>query len=253
MYLTRVFAGSCLLLMRKMRRFHAGPHRGGRTLSRMVLNRAKTEHTEQESSSEPSLPVFVDASGRRARNLRRTGYGLAACAATYMVVLGMSLMGATPFAPGAILPGDIAAPAAPEPRSPERTPLTPPDGPSVAAGPSDLIVPQLTTPGPPLVPPLLRNPPSSAPAPPDTPGPQAPTTQAPLSPEQPTATDAPPAPAPGTGSTPASPPPAPPAPEPPAPAPPPAPQPTGPATSPAAPPGAVAEPPPPDPSVAEVP
>lgn len=144
-----------------------------RALNRMVLNRAKTGHTGQGSPSDPSLPVFVDASGRRARNLRRTGYGLAACAATYMAVLGLSLMGATPFAPGAILPGDIAAPAAPEPRTPGRTPLAPPDGPSVAVGPSTLIVPQLTAPGPPLAPPLVPgSPPNSAPAPPDTPEPR---------------------------------------------------------------------------------
>ncbi|MEU0167379.1 hypothetical protein ABZ214_18225 [Streptomyces iakyrus] len=103
--------------------------------------------------------MFVDASGRRARYLRRTGYGLAAGAATYMAVLGLSLMGATPFAPGAILPGDIAAPAAPGPRTPDRAPPAP-GGPPASdrlepAGPSNLLIPQFTAPGPPVAPPLV--------------------------------------------------------------------------------------------------
>lgn len=60
--------------------------------------------------------MFVDSSGRRARLLRRTGYGLAGLAAAYMAVLGLSLMGATPFAPRTILPlpEDSPAPAAPK-------------------------------------------------------------------------------------------------------------------------------------------
>ncbi len=49
-------------------------------------------------------PVFVDASGRRARLLRRAGYGAAGLAAGYLSVLALSLMGATPFAPEALLP-----------------------------------------------------------------------------------------------------------------------------------------------------
>ncbi|WP_268219446.1 hypothetical protein [Streptomyces sp. EMB24] len=49
-------------------------------------------------------PVFVDASGRRSRLLRRAGYGAAGLAAGYLSVLALSLMGATPFAPEALLP-----------------------------------------------------------------------------------------------------------------------------------------------------
>ncbi|GHD13636.1 hypothetical protein GCM10010313_38920 [Streptomyces violarus] len=226
-----------------------------RTLTFMAPYRAKREQTGQEPSSDPRLPVFVDSSGRRARNLRRAGYGLAGCAAAYMAVLGLSLMGATPFAPGALLPGDVAAPAAPRAQAPGGTPLAPPDDVSDAAGPSALLVPGLTGPGPSLAPPLVPgSPPPGAPAPSDTPEPQVPPTQEPPSPEQPADPDDPAAPAPEPG-TPTPSPPAPPSPAPPTTAPPapPAPEPTGPATGPSAPSGAAETPPPADPSVAEAP
>ncbi|GGQ68847.1 MULTISPECIES: hypothetical protein [Streptomyces] len=62
-------------------------------------------------------PVFVDASGRRARLLRRAGYGAAGLAAGYLGVLALSLMGATPFAPEALLP---PLPGESSPTAPQR-------------------------------------------------------------------------------------------------------------------------------------
>ncbi|MFI6370971.1 hypothetical protein [Streptomyces sp. NPDC050546] len=219
----------------------------------MAPDRANGGHTGQEPSSDPRLPVFVDSSGRRARNLRRAGYGLAGCAAAYMAVLGLSLMGATPFAPGALLPGDVAAPAAPQDRTPGRAPLAPPGDASDAAGPSALLVPGLTGPGPSLDPSLV---PGSPQAPSDTgaPEPQAPASQEPPAPEEPADPDDPAAPTaepdPDTTAPPDPPSPAPPTTDPSAP---PAPEPPDPAPSPSAPSG-VAEPPPPaDPTVAEAP
>ncbi len=217
----------------------------------MVLYHAKSGHTGRQSSTGASTPVFVDSSGRRALILRRTGYGMAGLAAAYMAVLGLSLMGATPFAPQTILPvpGDAAGPAAPEQYPQGRTPSAPGDplapvGPGPygrgIAGPGVLLIPQLTPNG---VPPLLApfapgSPPmSTVPAPPATAGPEAPTAKASPSPSEqatPPPGDAPaPAPAPGTGGTPASPPPSPePAPETSAPPAPPPPEPTAPAPQP---------------------
>ncbi|MEU2446114.1 hypothetical protein ABZ588_21670 [Streptomyces althioticus] len=62
-------------------------------------------------------PVFVDASGRRARLLRQAGYGAAGLAAGYLGVLALSLMGATPFAPEALLP---PLPGESSPTAPQR-------------------------------------------------------------------------------------------------------------------------------------
>ncbi|MDT3725353.1 hypothetical protein ROS62_10790 [Streptomyces sp. DSM 41972] len=62
-------------------------------------------------------PVFVDASGRRARLLRRAGYGAAGLAASCLSVLALSLTGATPFAPEALLP---PLPAESSPTAPQR-------------------------------------------------------------------------------------------------------------------------------------
>lgn len=49
-------------------------------------------------------PVFVDSTGRRGRTIRRVAYGLGALCAAYTVVLVLSFMGATPFAPKTMLP-----------------------------------------------------------------------------------------------------------------------------------------------------
>lgn len=241
----------------------------------MVLLRVNKGHTGQGSSGERSTPVFVDSTGRRARYLRRTGYGLATAAATYMAVLGLSLMGATPFAPGAILPGDIAGPAAPAPHTPGRTPQAPgglpASGPVGPGSPSTLLVPQAARSGAPVAPPRVPGDPSTgSPARPDTSEPPAPTTTpgqpaAPGDPAAPTptpGTGTAPAPgtgttsAPGTGTTPASPPPAPPttappAPQPPAQTPPSGSQPPAPVPSPVAPSGSTATLLPSEPSVAE--
>ncbi|WP_329122908.1 hypothetical protein [Streptomyces sp. NBC_01465] len=49
-------------------------------------------------------PVFVDASGRRTRWSRRAGRGVAGVCATYGLALGLSVIGAAPFAPDAMFP-----------------------------------------------------------------------------------------------------------------------------------------------------
>lgn len=80
------------------------------------------------SSADPNLPVFVDSTGRRARIVQRTWYGLAGAAAAYLAVLALTLMGATPFAPSALLPplpGEATAPAMPEPQGPDGETLPP--------------------------------------------------------------------------------------------------------------------------------
>ncbi|MFD8253753.1 hypothetical protein [Streptomyces werraensis] len=87
-------------------------------------------------------PVFVDASGRRARLLRRAGYGAAGLAAGYLSVLALSLMGATPFAPEALLPplpGESAptAPLRPDAEGDAR----PPEDAGAGVGPGMPVVP----------------------------------------------------------------------------------------------------------------
>lgn len=167
-------------------------------------------------------PVFVDSTGHRARLFRRTGYGLAALASTYVVVLGLSLLGATPFAPGVLLPvpgvsGGPAAPAVPGPGALGRVPPLSGDS-GFAVGPSALLVPGFTTVtgGPPgvLPPPVPGTSPFiSAPVPlPAAPqGPRVPdASEAPESPAPPPdrspAPDAPsPVPAPDTGTPPGAP------------------------------------------------
>ncbi|MHC3472740.1 hypothetical protein ACYF6T_29175 [Streptomyces sp. 7R007] len=65
---------------------------------------AVPEHARPDAVSGAGDPVFVDSSGRRARRLRRAGYAAAGLCAAYTVVLGLSFMGATPFAPRTVLP-----------------------------------------------------------------------------------------------------------------------------------------------------
>ncbi|MEV5364096.1 hypothetical protein AB0L12_15220 [Streptomyces cellulosae] len=87
-------------------------------------------------------PVFVDASGRRARLLRRTGYGAAGLAAGYLSVLALSLMGATPFAPEALLPplpGE-SSPTAPLRQDAEGDERSPEDA-GAGVGPGMPVVP----------------------------------------------------------------------------------------------------------------
>ncbi|MFF9333145.1 hypothetical protein [Streptomyces albogriseolus] len=98
--------------------------------------------------SEGPDPVFVDASGRRARLLRRSGYAAAGLAAGYLSVLALSLMGATPFAPEALLPplpGE-SSPSAPQRRDAEGDARPPEDG-GAAVGPGSPLVPLIVIPG----------------------------------------------------------------------------------------------------------
>ncbi|MET9369979.1 hypothetical protein ACIRPR_24810 [Streptomyces griseoflavus] len=186
------------------------------------------------ASADPGLPVFVDSTGRRARVLRRTGYAVAGTAAAYLAVLGLSLLGATPFAPDALLPplpGDSTAPSAPQRQDQEAGPRTPsgvldPDrggagDAGTAVGPGSLLVPLLTPPDGPLLapatPPVPGEPVPAEPDPPapaDPPAPQEPDAPAPDEPSAP-APDDPSAPATGGDPVPPPPPDDPPAPEPP--------------------------------------
>lgn len=50
-------------------------------------------------------PVFVDASGRRARIIRRAGLAVGIACAGYAVLLGVAFAGGTPFAPQTLIPG----------------------------------------------------------------------------------------------------------------------------------------------------
>ncbi|MGA5523969.1 hypothetical protein [Streptomyces pseudogriseolus] len=88
-------------------------------------------------------PVFVDASGRRARLLRRAGYGAAGLAAGYLSVLALSLMGATPFAPEALLPplpGE-SSPTAPLRQDAEGDDRSPEEEAGAAVGPGSPLIP----------------------------------------------------------------------------------------------------------------
>lgn len=49
--------------------------------------------------------MFVDASGRRARVIRRAGMAVAGACAGYAVLLGVAFAGGTPFAPATLIPG----------------------------------------------------------------------------------------------------------------------------------------------------
>lgn len=49
--------------------------------------------------------MFVDASGRRARIIRRAGTAVGVACAGYAVLLGVALAGGTPFAPATLIPG----------------------------------------------------------------------------------------------------------------------------------------------------
>ncbi|MFD7703555.1 hypothetical protein [Streptomyces caelestis] len=193
-------------------------------------------HTRIASPADPCFPVFVDSTGRRARVLRRTGYGVAGLAAAYLMVLVLSLMGATPFAPGALLPplpGEATAPSVPDREGGPDDGPRPPGGvldpgrsgfgdAGTAVRPGSPMVPLLTPPGGPLLTPAAPPVPGGpAPA-----GPDSPATGVPPAPQEPDAPapDDPSAPGPGTGSEPAPEPPPddppagtdePPAPEPP--------------------------------------
>jgi hypothetical protein len=206
----------------------AGHAQRRRTLTFMSLNAHISRHMRSAVAA-ADRPVFVDSTGHRARLFRRTGYGLAALASTYVVVLGLSLLGATPFAPGVLLPvpgvsGGPAAPAAPAVPGPGALGQVPPlsgGAPGVGgrmAGDSGTV-----TGGPPGVfPPPVPGTSSfiSAPVPPATAGPAAP--QGPVVPEAPQVPDAPQAP--GAPEAPESPvPPPDPSPAPDAPSPVPAP------------------------------
>ncbi|WP_228919282.1 hypothetical protein [Streptomyces sp. DH20] len=98
--------------------------------------------------SEGPDPVFVDASGRRVRLLRRAGYGAAGLAAGYLSVLALSLMGATPFAPEALLPPlpEESSPTAPQRQDAEGD-ARPPEDAGAAVGPGSPLVPLIVIPG----------------------------------------------------------------------------------------------------------
>lgn len=133
-----------------------------RTLTFMALHARISRHMRSAVAT-ADRPVFVDSTGHRARLFRRTGYGLAALASTYVVVLGLSLLGATPFAPGVLLPvpgvsgvsGGPAGPAVPGPGALGQVPPLSGGAPGVggrmagdsgfAVGPSALLVPGFTT------------------------------------------------------------------------------------------------------------
>ncbi|MEU5893698.1 hypothetical protein ABZ835_43840 [Streptomyces sp. NPDC047461] len=115
-------------------------------------------------------PVFVDATGRRGRRIRRVAYAAGALCAGYTVVLALSFMGATPFAPRTVLPVPGVPSEAPGSvgENPRDLPATPVPYPSVS--PSDIPSPspvptesgQLSTP-------------ATKPAPSSTPGTGTPT------------------------------------------------------------------------------
>ncbi|MGW0859615.1 hypothetical protein, partial [Streptomyces sp. NPDC002690] len=56
-------------------------------------------------------PVFVDASGRRARLLRRAGAVLGLAVVSYAAVLGLAFMGGLSLSPSQLLPFDAGEPA----------------------------------------------------------------------------------------------------------------------------------------------
>ncbi|CAL9606431.1 hypothetical protein SUDANB132_05545 [Streptomyces sp. enrichment culture] len=192
--------------------------------------------------------MFVDSTGRRARVLRRAGYGVAGTAAAYLAVLGLSLLGATPFAPDALLPplpGESTAPTAPERQGQDDGPR-PPSGvldperggvgdAGTAVGPGSLLVPLTAPGGPPLAPATPPVPGDPVPADPEPPAPADP--QTPQEPDAP-APDEPSAPAPDDPSAPGTDPVPPPPDDPSAPEPPPGtPEPTPPAEPPQTPSG----------------
>ncbi|MER7490912.1 hypothetical protein ABTY20_34540, partial [Streptomyces sp. NPDC126497] len=155
-----------------------------------MRNHADSGHEGIGPADGGGAPVFVDTSGRRARLLRRAGYGAAGLAAGYLAVLGLSLMGATPFAPEAVLPplpGD-STPSAPQSQDAGGEP-PPRDGTGIAAGPGSPPVPLLAGQGPsgaaPLAPGVPLVPGGPVPLVPAGPGPS--TAQASPPPEQPSA------------------------------------------------------------------
>ncbi|MGW2836285.1 hypothetical protein ACWCWD_00610 [Streptomyces sp. NPDC001493] len=68
-------------------------------------------------------PVFVDASGRRARLLRRAGAVLGLAVVGYAVVLGLAFMGGLSLSPTQLLPFGTGRPAQAAPDG-----AAPPDG-----------------------------------------------------------------------------------------------------------------------------
>ncbi|WP_327179302.1 hypothetical protein OG599_31120 [Streptomyces sp. NBC_01335] len=68
-------------------------------------------------------PVFVDASGRRARLLRRAGAVLALAVVGYAAVLGLAFMGGLSMSPSRLLPFGTGQPAEAAPGG-----IAPPDG-----------------------------------------------------------------------------------------------------------------------------
>ncbi|MCX5401270.1 hypothetical protein [Streptomyces sp. NBC_00102] len=68
-------------------------------------------------------PVFVDASGRRARLLRRAGAVLGLAVVGYAAVLALAFMGGISMSPSRLLPFDTGQPAEAAPGG-----IAPPDG-----------------------------------------------------------------------------------------------------------------------------
>jgi hypothetical protein len=133
--------------------------------------------------------VFVDATGRRRRRVRRIAYAIGAACLTYTGLVGASVIG-HPARPGALAPFQVPAdrprPAVHQPQPPERpttgVPLPAGDGPDIEAVPVRLqrrAPDKPPTPSPPsaLAAPRtestpLPSPPTEPPAPTDPPPPE---------------------------------------------------------------------------------
>ncbi|MGN9911910.1 hypothetical protein ACTMTJ_30665 [Phytohabitans sp. LJ34] len=156
---------------------------------------------------EGSTPVFVDASGRRRRRVRRIAYAVGAACLTYTCLVGASVIG-QPARPGALAPlpapADRPLPAVRQTQPPEPhtagVPLPPGDRPNVEAVP--MRVQRREPAGPPPrrpprapKPPLIESTPLPAPTTPRPAPTDPPAPTEPLPPTDPPPTD-PPAPEP---------------------------------------------------------
>ncbi|WP_405653283.1 hypothetical protein [Streptomyces sp. NBC_00019] len=114
---------------------------GGRHAATGTMRLIREAAAHPAAGKDDEDPVFVDATGRRGRRIRRVAYAAGALCAGYTVVLALSFMGATPFAPRTVLPVPGVPSEAPGSvgENPRDLPATP--VPSRSVSPSDIPSP----------------------------------------------------------------------------------------------------------------
>jgi hypothetical protein len=132
--------------------------------------KALNETSDQPRAASPRGPVFVDASGRRLRQVKLLGLGALGIVAGYVVLLVVALMGgsnvAAPYLPLPAAAGTGNLPSSPPPPASDAGGLQSAEGPAaVPAAPAAFHVPVTAPQAVPVAPPAAAvAPPPAAPA-----------------------------------------------------------------------------------------